>query len=61
MTRLDILANDVAFLNNQDMMQLAQILVRDYPTRADVIETQIGAAFQDNGMLLDVNQTGGKW
>ena len=61
MTRLDILANDVAFLNNQDMMQLAQILVRDYPTRADVIETQISAAFQDNGVLLDVKQTGGKW
>ena len=61
MTRLDILANDVAFLNNHDMMQLAQILVRDYPTRADVIETQISAAFQDNGMLLDVKQTGGKW
>jgi len=36
-------------------------LVADYPARADVLETQLGAAFQDNDMLLDVNQTGGKW
>jgi hypothetical protein len=27
------------------MMELAQILVADYPTRADVLETQLGAAF----------------
>jgi hypothetical protein len=33
------------------MHELAQILVRDYPTRADVLETQIGTAFFDS----DVN------
>ena len=51
MNKLDILANDLAFLNNRDMQELAQILVRDYPTRADVLETQIGTAFFDS----DVN------
>jgi hypothetical protein len=51
MNRLDILANDLAFLNNKDMQELARILVRDYPTRADVLETQIGTAFFDS----DVN------
>jgi hypothetical protein len=61
MNRLEILANELALLSNQSLQQLAQILVDDYPTRADVLETQIGAAFQDNGMLLDINQTGDKW
>lgn len=45
MNRLDILANELAMLSNQSLQQLAQILVEDYPTRADVLETQIGAAF----------------
>ena len=48
MTKLELLANDLAFLTNRDLVDLAQILVRDYPTRADVIETQIGAAFFDS-------------
>jgi len=61
MNRLEIIANELALLSNQSLQQLAQILVEDYPTRADVLETQIGAAFQDNDMLLDINQTGGKW
>lgn len=61
MNRLETIANELALLSNQSMMELAQILVADYPSRADVLETQIGAAFQDNGMLLDINQTGGKW
>ena len=61
MNRLEIIANELALLSNTSMMELAQILVKDYPTRADVLETQISAAFQDNDMLLDVNQTGGKW
>jgi hypothetical protein len=61
MNRLETIANELAMLSNQSLQQLAQILVADYPTRADVIETQIGAAFQDNGMLLDINQNGDKW
>lgn len=48
MNRLELLANDLAFLNNKDMYEIAQILVRDYPTRADVLETQIGTAFFDS-------------
>jgi len=51
MNRLELLANDLAFLNNRDMQELAEILVRDYPTRADVLETQISTAFFDS----DVN------
>ena len=45
MGKLEIIANELAFLNNNDMLTLAQILVRDYPTRADVLETQLNAAF----------------
>ena len=45
MNRLEILANELAMLSNQSLVQLAQILVTDYPTRADVLETQLGAAF----------------
>jgi hypothetical protein len=61
MNRLEILANELALLSNTSMMELAQILVTDYPARADVLETQISVAFKDNDMLLDINQTGGKW
>jgi hypothetical protein len=61
MNRLETIANELALLSNQSMMELAQILVTDYPARADVLETQISSAFQDNDMLLDINQTGGKW
>lgn len=45
MNKIEIIANELAFLNNSDMLTLAQILVRDYPTRADVLETQLNAAF----------------
>jgi len=45
MNRLQILANELALLSNNSMIELAQILVQDYPTRADVLETQLSAAF----------------
>jgi len=45
MNRLETIANELALLSNQSMIELAQILVRDYPTRADVLETQLSAAF----------------
>jgi len=45
MNRLEVIANELALLSNQSLQQLAQILVVDYPTRADVLETQLGAAF----------------
>lgn len=47
MNRLEIIANELALLSNQSMIELAQILVQDYPTRADVLETQLSAAFFD--------------
>lgn len=45
MNRLEIIANELAMLSNQSLVQLSQILVDDYPTRADVLETQLSAAF----------------
>ena len=45
MDRLEVLANEIAMLSNQSLMQLAQTMVKDYPGRADVLETQLGAAF----------------
>ena len=45
MNRLEIIANELAMLSNTSMVELAQILVKDYPTRADVLETQLSAAF----------------
>jgi len=45
MNRLEIIANELALLSNTSMVELAQILVKDYPTRADVLETQLSAAF----------------
>jgi len=48
MEKIDIIANELAMLSNQSLMQLAQVLVKDYPTRADVLETQLGMAFFDS-------------
>lgn len=48
MDKIDIIANELAMLSNQSLMQLAQVLVKDYPTRADVLETQLGMAFFDS-------------
>jgi hypothetical protein len=45
MNRIETIANELALLSNQSMIELAQILVKDYPTRADVLETQLSAAF----------------
>ena len=53
MSRLEQLANELAYLNNQDMQAIAAILVRDYPTRADVLETQIGVQFFDSNINLE--------
>ena len=47
MNKLENLANEIAFLNNRDIMQLSDFLVRDYPTRADVLETGISVCFQN--------------
>jgi hypothetical protein len=47
MTRLELLVNEIATLSNNSLIEVARILVKDYPTRADVLETQIAVAFQD--------------
>ncbi len=52
MEKIEILANELALLSNQSLLQLAQILVNDYPQRADVLETQLSAAFFYNDKEL---------
>ena len=52
MDKLEIIANELAMLSNQSLMQIAQILVKDYPQRADVLETQLNVAFFDNDKEL---------
>lgn len=39
MNPIETLAGDIALLSNSSMAQLAQILVRDYPTRAAAVTT----------------------
>lgn len=53
MNRIEILANELAMLSNHSVTELALILVRDYPTRADVVETQIVAAFQESNLVYN--------
>jgi hypothetical protein len=47
MDKIEILANDIAFLTNKDMHKLAQILVREYMTRADALEAQLNSELFD--------------
>lgn len=59
MDKIETIANDLAMLSNQSLMQLAQILVKDYPQRADVLETQLGTAFFDNDIAFGGDITNG--
>ena len=52
MDKIETIANELAMLSNQSLMQLAQVLVKDYPQRADVLETQLGSAFFDNDIAF---------
>jgi hypothetical protein len=45
MNNIEKLAAEIAFLSNSSLQKLAQELVEHYATRADVLETQLGAAF----------------
>ena len=56
MNKLEELANDIAFLNNSDMQKLAELLVKDYTTRADVLEAQLNNGLFDSSLY---NQQGG--
>jgi hypothetical protein len=53
MNRIELLANELAMLSNHSVTELASILVRDYPTRADVVETQIATAFQESDLVYN--------
>lgn len=59
MDKIEIIANELAMLSNQSLMLLAQKLVEDYPQRADVLETQLGSAFFDNGIAFGGDITNG--
>jgi hypothetical protein len=45
MTRIELLANEIALLSNDSLQKLAQELVTHYAPRADVFETKLSAAF----------------
>jgi len=45
MTKIELLANEIAMLSNASLQQLATILVEEYRPRADVLETNLNAAF----------------
>lgn len=45
MTRIELLANDIASLSNDSLQKLAQELVKNYAPRADVLEVNLSAAF----------------
>jgi len=45
MTRIELLANEIALLSNDSLQRLAQELVKHYTPRADVLETNLCAAF----------------
>jgi len=50
MSKLELLANDIAFLSDDNLLKLAEILVKDYPTRADVLDAKINVAFFDTNL-----------
>lgn len=52
MNNIEKLANDIAFLSNDSLQKLAQELVKNYITRADVLETKLGAAFFENEVFF---------
>ena len=47
MNRLETLASDIALLSNASLNELAQILVRDYAPRADVLAAYVSAHSED--------------
>ena len=53
MNRLETLANDIAWLTNDNIAELARILIKEYPTRADALETQIRVAFRESDLVYN--------
>lgn len=52
MSNIEKLAAEIAFLSNDSLQKLAQELVVHYATRADVLETKLGAAFFENEVFF---------
>ena len=53
MTRIELLANEIASLSNDSLEKLAQELVEHYTPRADALETKLGAAFFSSDVLVN--------
>lgn len=53
MTRIELLANEIALLSNDSLEKLAQELVENYYPRADVFEAKLGAAFFYDEVLVN--------
>jgi hypothetical protein len=47
MTAIELLASDVALLSNDSLARLAQELISNYPTRAEVLATFLTVYEQD--------------
>jgi hypothetical protein len=47
MSRIEDLALDIAMISNTSMAELAQILIRDYPTRAEAAATFLAQSLQE--------------
>ena len=45
MTRIELLANEIALLSNDSLQNLAHELVKNYAPRADVFEANLSAEF----------------
>lgn len=61
MNHLEILANDIAFLSNDSLAKLAEILVRDYTSRANVMEATLNSSLFDydiKNMTSDIDIIG---
>lgn len=52
MNPIETLAVDTALLSNNSMAQLAQILVRDYPTRAAALTTFLTVYEQEQDLTV---------
>jgi hypothetical protein len=61
MSHLDNLALEIAFLSNDSLAKLSEILVRDYVTRANVMEATLNSSLFDHdieNMTSDLLNTG---
>jgi len=45
MTKIELLANEIALLSNDNLQRLAHELVKNYAPRADVFEANLSAEF----------------